>query len=90
MDYKSLAERRMDTEKDKPYLFGKCFFLLQEIHIELDKTHRGDDKYLALITQEHNVLKEIIYIWMYVFVEKLYSKHNHKLSRFLKCCFGKV
>jgi len=31
---------------------------IKDIHIELDKTHRGDDKYLVLITQEHNVLKE--------------------------------
>jgi hypothetical protein len=31
---------------------------LHELHIELDRVPRGDDKYLALITQEHSVIKE--------------------------------
>ncbi|CAN7988989.1 unnamed protein product [Ixodes hexagonus] len=31
---------------------------LKEIHAELDKTHRGEDRYLTLITQEHAVIKE--------------------------------
>ena len=26
--------------------------------MELEKTHRGEDRYLVLVTQEHNVLKE--------------------------------
>lgn len=28
------------------------------IHAELEKTHRGEDRYLTLVTQEHNILKE--------------------------------
>jgi hypothetical protein len=31
---------------------------LHELHTELDRTPRGDDKYLALITQEHSIMKE--------------------------------
>ena len=31
---------------------------LHELHIELDRVPRGDDKYLTLITQEHSVIKE--------------------------------
>ena len=31
---------------------------LQDIHLELEKTHRGEDRYLVLVTQEHQVLKE--------------------------------
>ncbi|KAH6928206.1 hypothetical protein HPB50_012582 [Hyalomma asiaticum] len=31
---------------------------LKEIHAELDKTHRGEDRYLTLITQEHAIIKE--------------------------------
>jgi len=31
---------------------------IKDIHLEFEKTHRGEDKYLALVTQEHQVLKE--------------------------------
>lgn len=31
---------------------------LKEIHAELDKTNRGEDRYLTLITQEHAIIKE--------------------------------
>ena len=31
---------------------------IKDIHLELEKTHRGEDRYLVLVTQEHNVLKE--------------------------------
>lgn len=31
---------------------------MHELHIELDRIPRGDDKYLALITHEHSVIKE--------------------------------
>jgi hypothetical protein len=31
--------------------------LLQDIHGELEKISRGEDRYLALVTQEHQVLK---------------------------------
>jgi len=31
---------------------------VKEIHLELEKTHRGEDRYLVLVTQEHQVLKE--------------------------------
>ena len=27
----------------------------QDIHVELEKTHRGEDRYLVLVTQEHQV-----------------------------------
>ena len=30
----------------------------QDIHVELEKTHRGEDRYLVLVTQEHQVLKD--------------------------------
>jgi len=32
--------------------------LLQDIHAELGKTSRGEDRYLSLITQEHSILKQ--------------------------------
>ena len=28
---------------------------IKEIHAELEKTHRGEDRYLVLVTQEHQV-----------------------------------
>ena len=28
---------------------------VQDIHLELEKTHRGEDRYLVLVTQEHQV-----------------------------------
>lgn len=31
---------------------------VKDIHVELEKTHRGEDRYLVLVTQEHQVLKE--------------------------------
>uniref|UniRef100_A0A915KWK4 Coiled-coil domain-containing protein 51 n=1 Tax=Romanomermis culicivorax TaxID=13658 RepID=A0A915KWK4_ROMCU len=31
---------------------------LKEIHVELDKTSRGEDRYLNLLTQEHSVIKQ--------------------------------
>lgn len=31
---------------------------IKEIHAELEKTHRGEDRYLVLVTQEHQVLKD--------------------------------
>jgi len=31
---------------------------VKDIHMELEKTHRGEDRYLVLVTQEHQVLKE--------------------------------
>eukprot|EP00092_Neocalanus_flemingeri_P023471 GFUD01025451.1.p1 GENE.GFUD01025451.1~~GFUD01025451.1.p1 ORF type:complete len:590 (-),score=165.01 GFUD01025451.1:130-1899(-) len=31
---------------------------IKDIHLELEKTHRGEDRYLVLVTQEHQVLKE--------------------------------
>ena len=32
---------------------NELFF--QDIHVELEKTHRGEDRYLVLVTQEHQV-----------------------------------
>ena len=34
------------------------YLFLQDIHLELEKTHRGEDRYLILVTQEHQVLKD--------------------------------
>jgi len=31
---------------------------IKDIHLELEKTFRGEDRYLVLVTQEHQVLKE--------------------------------
>jgi len=31
---------------------------IKDIHLELEKTHRGEDRYLVLVTQEHQVLKD--------------------------------
>ena len=31
---------------------------LKGLHAELEKTHRGEDKYLTLVTEEHSILKE--------------------------------
>ena len=32
--------------------------MLQDIHMELEKTVRGENKYLVLVTQEHQVIKD--------------------------------
>ena len=34
---------------------------MQDIHTELEKISRGEDRYLALVTQEHQVLKVSTY-----------------------------
>ena len=31
---------------------------LKEIHLDLDRTSRGEDKYLQLITEEHKLIKK--------------------------------
>merc|ERR1719481_682700 len=31
---------------------------IKDIHLELEKTHRGEDRYLVLVTQEHQFLKD--------------------------------
>ena len=41
---------------------------LKGLHAELEKTHRGEDKYLTLVTEEHSILKEereLKYTWHY-------------------------
>lgn len=43
-------ERQMQTQQMQ--------LKLKEIHLELDKTSRGEDRYLSLITQEHAIIKE--------------------------------
>ncbi len=30
---------------------------LKQVHVELDKTSRGEDRYLDLLTQEHALIK---------------------------------
>ena len=38
------------------YFYNEIFsFPFQDIHVELEKTHRGEDRYLVLVTQEHQV-----------------------------------
>ena len=56
LHYNTLIKFFNITEEEKKR--WKVFYI-QDIHLELEKTHRGEDKYLVLVTQEHQVLKEI-------------------------------
>ncbi|KAI9556121.1 hypothetical protein GHT06_018694 [Daphnia sinensis] len=51
-------EDRRDVQRKLSFVQQK----LHELHMELDRVPRGDDKYLALITQEHSVMKEEKYL----------------------------
>lgn len=50
----STQEQRREKQQRILQLQGQ----LKEIHAELDKTNRGEDRYLTLITQEHAIIKE--------------------------------
>lgn len=50
---------------------------LKEIHVELDKTSRGEDRYLNLLTQEHALIKR----------EKLLLDEFKQLERSERDCF---
>jgi len=51
---------------------------VKDIHLELEKTHRGEDRYLVLVTQEHQVLKD----------EKLLQDEFKMLEKFERECFS--
>ncbi|TMS37304.1 hypothetical protein L596_004263 [Steinernema carpocapsae] len=46
------------ARRDKQYELKALHSKLKEIHLELDRTSRGEDKYLHLITEEHATLKK--------------------------------
>ncbi|XP_003741044.1 coiled-coil domain-containing protein 51 [Galendromus occidentalis] len=52
--FKQAQERRMQQQQQMLNIQKS----LREIHAELDKTARGEDRYLQLITKEHSLLKE--------------------------------
>lgn len=47
-------EKRREISKELSLIQGK----LKELYAELDSTTRGEERYLQLITQEHNILKK--------------------------------
>ena len=47
-------DRRRNTQTAINDVQGK----LKSIRSELERTARGDDKYLALVTEEHSIIKE--------------------------------
>ncbi|XP_023341990.1 uncharacterized protein LOC111711784 isoform X4 [Eurytemora carolleeae] len=49
-----MQEKRRETQGN----ISEVQKRIKEIHLELEKTHRGEDRYLVLVTQEHQVLKE--------------------------------
>jgi len=49
-----MQEKRRETQSEIAEIRKR----IKDIHLELEKTHRGEDRYLVLVTQEHNVLKE--------------------------------
>ncbi len=53
-DFSAEQERRRETQTQIREVQEK----VKEIHAELEKTYRGEDRYLTLITQEHQILKE--------------------------------
>ena len=49
-----MQEKRREAQSEITLLQNR----IKEIHSELERTYRGDDKYLSLVTSEHQVLKE--------------------------------
>ena len=50
---------RLDIMKPEPNRqMTEVTAKLKGLHAELEKTHRGEDKYLTLVTEEHSILKE--------------------------------
>lgn len=47
-----------DLRREAQARIGEIQKKVKDIHMELEKTHRGEDRYLVLVTQEHQVLKE--------------------------------
>ena len=41
--------------RDEIFFHAENEIFFQDIHVELEKTHRGEDRYLVLVTQEHQV-----------------------------------
>jgi len=47
-----------DDRRETQRLINEVQQKIKSLHTELERTYRGDDKYLDLVTQEHQVLKE--------------------------------
>ncbi|XP_013785453.1 coiled-coil domain-containing protein 51-like isoform X2 [Limulus polyphemus] len=52
--FNDTQELRRDRQQQIQHIASR----LKQIHAELDKTTRGEDRYLTLITQEHTIIKE--------------------------------
>jgi len=53
---------------------------IKDLHGELEKTNRGEDRYLVLVTQEHQVLKE----------EREMREHASSVEKGERECFSKL
>jgi len=53
---------------------------IKDLHGELEKTNRGEDRYLVLVTQEHQVLKE----------EREMKEHASAVEKGERDCFSKL
>jgi len=51
-------ERMQNIRRTKQDQIQEVQLLLKEIHVELDKTSRGEDRYLDLLTREHAIIKQ--------------------------------
>jgi len=53
----TLLQEATQARRQKQNELKRLQLRLKEIHTELDRTHRGDDKYLHLLTEEHKSIK---------------------------------
>uniref|UniRef100_A0A914WSS1 Coiled-coil domain-containing protein 51 n=1 Tax=Plectus sambesii TaxID=2011161 RepID=A0A914WSS1_9BILA len=52
--FSSCQEKRREKQEE----IKRIQYRLKEIHSDLDKTSRGEDRYLQLLTEEHKIIKE--------------------------------
>lgn len=71
-------ERMQDIRRTKQDQIQQVQMQLKEIHAELDKTSRGEDRYLDLLTREHAVIKQ----------EKMLVEEFKRLERAERDCFN--
>lgn len=69
--------KTQDARREKQDSIRDVQARLKEIHTELDKTSRGEDKYLTLLTQEHAIIKQ----------EKQMLEDFRRLERAERDCF---
>lgn len=54
---KKLSEAQL-VRREKQSEINNLQSRLKEIHFDLDRTSRGEDKYLQLLTEEHQIIKK--------------------------------